>query len=69
MVLLCHKGKIKAISRRCWISTEKYHNFYEILRQNVITDIRWNCNIIDKDKTCKTDGIKNILQQEKIEVV
>ena len=34
---------------------KKYHNFYEILRQNIITDIRRNCDTIDNDKTSKTE--------------
>ena len=35
-----------------------YYN--EILRQIVTTDIWRNYYTIDKDKTCKTDGIKTI---------
>ena len=39
----------------------KYQTYYnEIPRQIVTTDIWRNYYTIDKDKTCKTDGIKTI---------
>ena len=39
-----------------------HHN--EITRQIVTTDIWRNCYTIDKDKTCKTDGIKTIFHNK-----
>ena len=41
-----------------------------MLRQNIITDVRNNCNTINNDKTFKTNGIKNnILKPVKIKFV
>ena len=41
-----------------------------MLWQNIIIGVQNNCNIIDNDKTCETDRIKNnILQQDKTKVV
>ena len=37
----------------------KYHNFYKMLWQNLITDVQNDCNTIDNNETCHTDGIKN----------
>ena len=56
---------------RCWISTDKIPNkqYSEILIQIVTTDNWRNYYTIDKDKTHKTDGIKNISQQDKNKVV
>ena len=50
---------------RYWISTDKIPNIHynEIPWQIVTTDIWRNYYTIDKDKTGKTDGIKNISQQ------
>ena len=44
------------------VSTDKIPNIHynEILIQIVATDIWRNYYTIDKDKTCKTDGIKTI---------
>ena len=47
----------------------EYHNVYEMLWYNIITDVRNNCNAIDNDKTCKTDGIKNNISQDKTKFV
>ena len=44
-------------------------HYNEILIQIVTTDDLRNYYTIDKDKTHKTDGIKNISQQDKIKVV
>ena len=44
-------------------------HYNEILIQIVTTDNWRNYYTIDKDKTHKTDGIKNISQQDKIKVV
>ena len=43
-------------------STDKIPNIHynEIPRQIITTDIRRDYYTIDKDKTCKTDGIKTI---------
>ena len=38
----------------------EYNNYNEIPRQIVTTDIWRNYYTIDKDQTCKTDGIKTI---------
>ena len=52
------------------IQLTKYRNFYEMLWQNILTDVRNNCNSIDNDKTCKTDDIaNNSSQQNKIKFV
>ena len=49
-----------------WQNTKHYN---EILIQIVTNDNWRNYYSIDKDKTHKTDGIKNISQQDKIKVV
>ena len=48
-------GLMKAISH---LAEKNTIYFNEILIQNFITDIRRYFNNIDKEKTCKTDGIK-----------
>ena len=42
-----------------------YHEFYELLSQNIITNVQRN-NIIDNDKTCRTDGIRTIFHNDTI---
>ena len=37
----------------------KDHIFHEMPWQNIINDVLNNCNTIDSDKMCKTDGIIN----------
>ena len=44
-------------------------HYNEILLQIVTTDIWRNYYTIDKDKTCKKDGIKTISQKDKIKVI
>ena len=54
---------MKAISHLTQILNFNWQNtihYNEILIQIVTTDIWRNYNTIDKDETCKTDGIKTI---------
>ena len=64
---------MKAISHLTYILKFNWQNtviFYEMLWQNLLTDVRKNCNSIDNDKTCKTDDIaNNSSQQNKIKFV
>ena len=48
----------------------KYHIFHEMLWQNIITDVRNNCNTFDNDKNVKQwTSEKSISQQDTTKVV
>ena len=53
---------MKAVSHLTKIldSTDKIPYFYEMPRQTIQLLFGENCNTIDNDKTCKTDGIETI---------
>ena len=60
---------MKAISHLTQILNNNWQNTNINYNEIVTTDIGRNYYSIDKDKTYKTDGIKNISQQDKIKVV